>query len=287
MAGTPIIPGRPANPVGQVQRVRKAARAWAVHLDALRHWLNELIDRIPVRVVNDARYDYQIDLGALREVVREILVRMGNGPSESVLDQVMAAYEEGTGLSVINLSKITDSYTRSVTHVLSSHQYMRRSALIRARVLEEMKGFAGESGQELSRILSEAVENGLNPRALKDRLADRFGMSKARAERIARTEIAGALRRGRLDEAQDAEENLGINTGMLWISALSPTTRASHAARHAHIYSTQEVREFYARDGNGINCKCGQTEILLNDDGSPMTPAVVARLTRRKSTASN
>lgn len=282
MAGSPIIPGRPENPVGQVQRIRKATQAWSRYLDQVRRWLFETIDDMPVRVANAARYEYQIDLAQLREVVRQILLRMGNGPINYLLDQVMAAYEDGTGLSAINLSKITDTYTRTVTQVLSSAPYMRRTALIRARVMEEMRGFAGEAGQELARELSEAVENGLSPMSLKNKLAERFQITKGRAERIARTEITGALRRARLDEAQDAKDTLGINTGMLWISALSPTTRATHAARHGHVYDQQEVREFYSRDGNGINCKCGQTEILLNDDGTPATPAVIERLLRRQ-----
>lgn len=282
MARQPINPGTTSNPVGQVRRIRRASRAVSAHLSRVQSWLLSEIDAIPVRVVNDARYDYQIDLGNLRRITTELAFRLAGDADDEVVRQTMAAYEEGTGQSVTNLSTISDDYTRSITQVLSSQPYMRRTALIRARVFEEMQGFSGGVADDLGRVLSEAVENGLNPMALKSTLSERFDISRSRAERIARTEITGALRRARLDEAQDAQTTLGIRTGMLWKSALLATTRASHAQRHGLIYSQQEVREFYSVDGNGINCRCTCFEVLLNAQGEPVTPRIVDRLQEQK-----
>lgn len=292
MAGNPTLPN-PKNPVGQVSRIRKASSAVARNLAAVMRWLFEEIDRIPKTTVtvsavagsdiiaNDSTYQYQVDLANLQRITREIAMRLGLH-DKAVVDQVLAAYEDGTAQTIANLSLITDEYTRTVTQVLNSVPYFKRTAIIGARVFEEMQGFTGQTAADLSRVLYEGVLNGQNPRALKKTLSARFDVSAGRAERIARTEITGALRRATWDESQDARERLGIETGMLWFSALSPSTRATHAARHGKVYTAQEVREFYSVDANGVNCKCSQKPVLLNADGTPRNPKFIERVRSRK-----
>ena len=65
---------------------------------------------------------------------------------------------------------------------------------------------------------------------------------------------------------------------MVHMSALAPTTRADHAARHGNLYTPQEAREWWARDANSINCRCSVTEVLVNEDGQPTTPELVERI---------
>jgi SPP1 gp7 family putative phage head morphogenesis protein len=194
-----------------------------------------------------------------------------------IVNEVSQAYAEGTARAVRNLSVITDDYTASITAVLRSQPYLRRQALMQARVFEQMQGFTGDTARDLARVLRQGIENGQNPLEVAKTIRDRFGVSHSRAKTIARTEITGALRRARLDEAQETEVRLGLKTKMLWFSALSPTTRESHAERHGNLYTPQEVRNFYSVDGNAINCQCSQTETLVDDEGNPLTPQVVER----------
>lgn len=282
--GNPILPSSRSNPVGQVRRIREASRAWGRHIQGVRQWLAGEFAKIPREFIRTNhlhanRYEYAIDLTELRRIIREMERRLGSdAPRVMMVNRVMAAYEEATADSVVNLSRITDEYTRTVTQVIRSAPYQRRVALIRARVFEEMEGFAGDTARELGRVLSQGIENGLNPRDITGDLSERFGVSRSRAERIARTEITQAHRRGRLDEATEAQERLGIQTKMLWLSALSPTTRENHAARHGNLYTQDEVREFYSDSGESINCKCSQVETLVDDRGNPATPDVVRRV---------
>lgn len=90
----------------------------------------------------------------------------------------------------------------------------------------------------------------------------------SRAKAIAQTEQVGALRQAQWNETDWAADRLGLNTGLLWLSALKPTTRSWHASRHGRVYTTEEVRDFYAVNGNRYNCYCSQIPVLLNDDGS-------------------
>lgn len=240
-----------------------------------------MLEQIPVRVVNDARYDYQVDLTQLQSVVEQIIAQL-RAAGEPMAEAATGAYAEGTAQASVNLSGLTEDYARPITSLLASEPYRRRTALLGARVFEAMQGFAAESGADLARLLLTGAEEGRNPLDVARDIRAAFDVSRSRAERIARTEINGALRRGRLDEAQDAQERLGIRTGMLWASALKPTTRPSHARRHGKVYSVEEVRDFYSRSSDSINCMCAQTEVLLDDNGQPKSRRAIDRMTARR-----
>lgn len=289
MAGQPILPRSITNPVGQSSRVNRVTGAIDDALGAVEDWLIQRFEQIPTEsivvsrfFINRSRYEYQISIPDLELLVEELAVQLGIVPDQYVVDQVIGAYEVGTNLAVTNLANISDDYTRNITQVLMSEPYQRRVALIGARVFEEMQGFEGDTGRDLARVLREAVQDGLNPRDVVETIRNRFGVARSRAARIAQTEITGALRRGRWDEAQDAETRLGLRVRLLWVSALKPTTRLWHASRHGSIYTVQEVREFYATGANAIFCYCGQVEILVKADGTPVTGRPVLKLKKQK-----
>lgn len=230
-------------------------------------------------VVNEGkRYRYLIDLGRLQAIVDEIRARLGDAAAQSVAEAASASYKQGTAMAALNLAGITDDYTRDVTRALMQDEVVKRSALAAARVHEVMEGFSGDTAAALGRIIVSGVEDFVGPRVIARRIRKRFKVSKARAERIARTEVVGAMRRGRLDEADRASEQIGSEVKMIWYSALMPTTRHSHAARHGELYIPQEVREFYEVDGNAINCRCAQVEAVLDGSGQPISRKLLARL---------
>ena len=289
MPNQPIVPRSITNPVGGSERIAKTVKAIDDALLSIEAWLVSRFNDIPVKeiavnslFVNKYRYEYQISIPDLETLVQEMLVQLGIIPDEYVIKQVTDAYEAGTGLAVTNLANISQDYTRNITSILLSEPYQRRVALIGARVFEDMKGFEGDLGVQLGRILRGAVQDGLNPRDVVGELKNRFDISARRAATIAQTEISGALRRGRWDEAQDAQEKLGIRLRLLWISALKPTTRLWHAQRHSLLYTVQEVREFYAASANSVNCYCTQVETLVDDNGKALTPKLIDRLEGQK-----
>lgn len=284
MAGKPIIPRSKGNPVGQVRRIRKAGAAVTRQLKPVRKFLRDWVKSLSYErlTVNASKYEYQVSTGELQQVVDQIALKMLENSSHTLIaNEASAAYQEGTAQSVTNLANISDDYTREITQVLASAPYQKRSALVAARVFEEMKGFDADASRALGRTLRQAIEDGESPTAITGKLSEQFGITKKRAERIARTEITGALRRGRWDEAQDAQTRLDIRTKLMHLSALSPTTRVSHEARHGRLFSVQEVREFYSQDANGINCKCTQVEVLVDADGVPLTKGAVDQQRKR------
>lgn len=283
----PILPPSRSNPVGQTERIKRALSIVRKFYSRLRNRLLRFFVRIPrevVRTPDGTRYNFLIDVAELEQFTRQFIRDMEGFPIEQIWTQVQGSYSAGTGVAVTNLAGLTDDYTRTITQVLASRPYQRRVALIRARVFEDMQGFQGQAGRQLAGILSRGIEDGLNPRVIASQLSERFGISKRRAERIARTEIQTAQRRAIWDEDADANERLGIRTKLLWFSALSPTTRRTHARRHGNEYSNQDVREFYSTSGNSVNCKCSQRSVLVDDDGSilPTNRKLIDRLDSQK-----
>lgn len=272
----PLIPRSKTNPVGQADKIRRARDAVFADIDkaqqdALDAWAALPVARQNGRVLNRAFYEYLIDLPALKNIVDAIATTLRRGTGRTVMQaQVEAAYRSGVGMASANLSRLIDDYTRSVTAVLSDYQVMRRAALAGARVYEFMDGFAGDTAADLARIMFQAVQDGQNPHDVARVIRQRFSVSKVRAERIARTEITGALRRGRWDESKDAEEKFGLEVRLIHVSALIPErTRPSHAARHGRIYTREEEADWYSKDGNGINCLCSTSEVTFKD-GKPI-----------------
>jgi SPP1 gp7 family putative phage head morphogenesis protein len=268
--------------------VRKAEAAMARRLRAIEQWLMRELEAIPARAralnaAGEPRYEYLIDTERLRGIVARLRDLFGeSGMAALMVDTALEGYEASTATAVTELARLTDDYTRSITAALGEAAYARRSALVGARIFEQMKGFEGEAANDLADTLMRAIQDGESPRTAARTIRDRFGVQRSRAERIARTEITGALRRGRRDEARDAQERMGIRTKMLWFSALSPTTRPSHAARHGNLYTEAEVEEFYSRDGNTIHCKCSQSIVLVDENDQPLTGQDLIEAERRR-----
>ncbi len=242
---------------------------------------------------DDRTYEYLLDQFVLddvnayiAELINEWIIRAING-EPIVVGQAELAYQQSTAASVVSLAAQTEAFRRTVEETLISAPYRTRIALLRARIFEEMRGFSDQLRTELARTLADGMARGQSPRVIARTIKARIGVralddgsttgARARAERIARTEINVAHRRAIWEE--DAQTNAeGIRTRLLWVSALSATTRPTHASRHGHTYTRAEVQEFYARDGNAINCKCTQVAILVDEKGKPLSDALPGKL---------
>lgn len=286
---TPSVPRSKTNPVGQTKRIDKARKAAFADIRKAQKLAIEAVESWPYQIKNDihanAFYEFLIDVEQLRQLVDAIRSAVANGGgAEAIRAAAEAAYREGVSRAVENLARISDDYPRTVLQRLGDQLVIRRATLAGSRAFEQMEGFAGQTGQDLARILFQAVQDGENPRATARTIRRRFSVAKSRAERIARTEITMAHRRGRWDEAQDAEDRFGVKTRLLHNSALiAGRTRRSHAARHGKLFTREEEAAWYASDGNAINCLCSQTEVVLGEDGEPISgKKLLERMKKRR-----
>jgi len=153
-----------------------------------------------------------------------------------------------------------------------------------SRAFEEMQGFSGQTAKDLGQVLFRAIQDGENPKQTAKTIRERFGVSKSRAERIARTEITGALRRGRWDEVRETQKKVGDTIRLIHYSALIfGRTRTTHAERHGKIVTVGEQAAWYASNGNAINCLCSQSEVVVDENGEPIFgKALLDRMAKQK-----
>lgn len=225
--------------------------------------------------VNARTYVYDMtaaQLADLLQIVQTILDdALLDGGSQSLwaLDYVAAEYERGTLEAFNNLSQQSPVYTSQTTlqQLLSSPAYQNQIASAYISTYSDWKGISDAALADLANVIADAIGRGINPRETASIVSKRLDVSMSRAKTIAQTEQVGALRQAQWNETDWAADRLGLKTGLLWLSALKPTTRSWHASRHGKVYTTEEVRDFYSEMKNRANCYCSQIPVLLTDDG--------------------
>jgi len=240
--------------------------------------------------VNAGKFIYDMtpqELAELLEAVQGILddyLLDGGEDNQWAMDYVAAEARRGTLEAFNNLSQQSQVYASQTTlqQLLSSPGYQNQIASARLTTFSDWKAISDAARADLTGIITDAVARGVNPRETASVISKRLDVSMSRAKSIAQTEQVGALRQAQWNETDWAADRLGLNTGLLWLSALKPTTRIWHASRHGRVYSTEEVRDFYAENGNRYNCYCSQIPVLLNDDGSIFNEGLAGKLAKER-----
>lgn len=240
--------------------------------------------------VNAGKFIYDMtaaELADLLQVVQSILDdELLDGGSQNLwaMDYVIAEYDRGTLNAFTNLSVQSQIYASQTTlqQLLSSPGYLNQIAAARLTTFSDWKVISDTARGDLTNIITDAVARGVNPRETANVISKRLDVSMSKAKTIAQTEQVGALRQAQWNETDWAADRLGLKTGLLWLSALKPTTRWWHAAEHGKVKTTDWVREFYSRDGNKYHCYCGQIPVLLNDDGSIFNEGLAEKLAKER-----
>lgn len=283
----PILPRNIEDPTGVDRLERGAMLRYKEKLSRIGREYPALIQRLNPQLAVNARYTYELDEATLNYIlsqgnllIDEILLEGGQQSPWLYEKYVSVAYQRGTGQEFANLSAQSPAYAaevESLRELINSEPYRLRIGLVKSRVFEEMKGLSATVKADMARVLTDGIARGLNPSEVARALKVRAGLEEYRANRIARTEITTALRRARWDESESAQEQFGLKTMLLHLSALSATTRIKHALRHAHTYTIAAVREFYSQGSESINCKCTQISVLVDDDGNPINETIIER----------
>ncbi|MEE6016261.1 phage minor head protein [Escherichia coli] len=241
--------------------------------------------------VNAGKFIYDMtpqELAELLEAVQGILndyLLEGGENNQWAMDYVVAEARRGTLEAFNNLSQQSQVYASQTTlqQLLSSPGYLNQISAARLTTFSDWKVISDTARGDLTNIITDAVARGVSPRETASVISKRLDVSMSRAKTIAQTEQVGALRRAQRNETDWAKERLGLNTAILWISALKPTTRATHGARHGKTYTTDEVAEFYSKDGNSYNCYCANIPCLLDDEGKLYNEGLAEKLSKEQS----
>ncbi|WP_410260636.1 phage minor head protein [Klebsiella pneumoniae] len=240
--------------------------------------------------VNAGKFIYDMsaqELADLLEAVQVILddyLLEGGEQNLWAMDYVAAEAQRGTLEAFNNLSQQSQVYASQTTlqQLLSSPGHLNQVAAARLTTFSDWKVISDTARGDLTNIITDAVARGVNPRETASVISKRLDVSMSKAKTIAQTEQVGALRQAQWNETDWAAERLGLNTGLLHLSALKPTTRTTHAFWHGKVRTVQEVRDWYAVDGNRYHCYCSQIPVLLNDDGSIFNKGLAERLAKER-----
>ncbi len=279
----PTIPGTPEERTGTTRILRRAVREITRRFAGLQRDVLAIFDAIRVYGGNDAamaRTLYALtpeELAATSQALQDALDRWlleGRDPRHSFW---YSPYDEeaaqlGSAQSAANLTRLSEGYaaTRSLQQIVYSDAYRNRVGMAQVKSFEHWTGLSAGLRSELSQIIGRAVVDGKNPKAVRTEIMERLDVSRSKAAQYSQTDITDTLRQARWAESDYATETLGLNLGLLWTSALIPTTRATHAAKNGKVLTSAQVRDFYGRDGNRYNCHCAQTECLLDTENRPI-----------------
>jgi len=240
--------------------------------------------------VNAGTYIYDMTAAQLADLLQRVQLILDDslldGGSQNLwaLSYVAAEYERGTHQAFTNLSVQSPIYEQQTTlsQLLSSPAYQNQIAAAYVSTYSDWKGISDSTRADLANVISDSIGRGVNPRETAGIISKRLDVSMAQAKNIAQTEQVGALRKAQRLEIDWTRERLGLNTAVLWMSALKPTTRSWHAARHGKTYTTEECEAFYAERGNRYHCYCANIPVLLDDDGQVVNKGLVESLDKER-----
>ncbi|WP_340617480.1 phage minor head protein [Xenorhabdus entomophaga] len=307
--GTPIIPRNKRDPTQSYRSVNKMFRDIEQRYYDIKTALRQLLDqRLTGRTiesnaklsyvmhgntlyhVNTGTYIYDMtstqlaDLLEILQVILDDYLLAGGKDQLWAFSYVADEYQRGTLNAYTNLGAQSAVYAQQTTlsALLSTPAYQNQIATAFVATYSDWKGLSDAARADLSHVIAEAIARGVNPRETAAIVSKRLDVSMSMAKNIAQTEQVGALRQANWNEMEWARERLGLNTQLLWLSALKPTTRSWHAARHGKIYTKQEVEEFYSKNGNRYRCYCAQQPVVLDDDSKLYNTGLTERLTEER-----
>lgn len=240
--------------------------------------------------VNAGAYVYDMSATQLADLLQRVQIILDDALLEGgsrnlwALSYVSDEYERGTHQAFTNLSVQSPIYEQQTTlaQLLSSPAYQNQVAAAYVSTYSDWLLESDRARGDLANVISDAIGRGINPRETARIVSKRLDVSMARAKNMAQTEQVGALREAQWNETEWSKERLGLNTALLHLSALKPTTRTTHAFWHGKTRPVDEVREWYSRDGNRYHCYCSQIPVILDDDGKIVNTGLVERLLKER-----
>jgi hypothetical protein len=136
-------------------------------------------------------------------------------------------------------------------------------------IFSEMKTFADKVSTQISRKIIDGMKVGLRPAEIIDSINERSDVAISSSETLIDTQTNEAYNDGKTDTIISLSNQTGLDVYVQHISALLPTTRDDHAARHLKFYTVNQQNKWWNEGANRINCHCTIKPALLDSHGNP------------------
>ncbi|WP_256573601.1 hypothetical protein [Pseudomonas sp. B10(2017)] len=70
---------------------------------------------------------------------------------------------------------------------------------------------------------------------------------------------------------------MGLAVRFMHMSALSPSSRPSHVARHGKLFTGEEMLEWWATSDNSKGCRCSFAMVPVTANGRTLVPGLLTR----------
>lgn len=290
------------DPTGQAPTRRRGQRGMLRRIGQAERAVKRLFRAIPrkrraVTPLSNAKtipvYDYQITAGELEQLERQIRDAVADEIVETRFDRmppnwwwqepIEQAYRSGTAEEVVEFNQlVTAELVRTRTMrglqtqrlevgaVLRSPEYVQALDRIYVRNFGDVKTLSDKAAAEAVGVINRGIAAKQPPSKITEDIAGRFDVTRSAAKRLVDTNVNQAYNDARLDASDIAAEQTGMRAGVLHLSALIPTTRGGHAARHGNAYTTAQQRQWWDEGANRINCKCSTRTVLIDRAGKPI-----------------
>jgi SPP1 gp7 family putative phage head morphogenesis protein len=227
---------------------------------------------------------------SLLQITNRSTLRPGGEPWSN--QYVQSAYQMGLSYAMDNVRRRAGSLARdlgipdidlppsfrsvgdTISALMNQPFHADRLALAYTRVFDELKGVTAAMDQQISRVLSEGLAQGLNPRDIGAKIADRVEkIGGTRGRLIARTEVINVHQQAALNEYYATENATGEVVLIEWNATMDARTRDTHAERHGRVYTKEEA---YALIGEP-NCRCALLPYIPAVQGIPKKATQAAR----------
>lgn len=135
---------------------------------------------------------------------------------------------------------------------------------------QQLKGLSDKTSKQVYDVMIEGMNGNKTKREIVKDIKRRFEVSESGAKRIVETEINKYNNNARMDVISLINKNTSLSVAGVHLSALLPTTRYWHGARHKKVYTAAQQRRWWDQGSNRINCHCSFTSILLNKKKKPL-----------------
>ena len=211
-------------------------------------------------------------------------------------DNIEQPYRQGTAESLVSFNQLIAGAAIAgvlvkglpprpvpIEQVLLSESY--REALNKAYVtnFESVKTLSQRTSSQVMQKINAGIEAGNTPTAIANDISERFDVARSSAKRIADTEINKAYNDSKIRANDIAASETGLRSGVIHISALTPTTRNTHAARHGNAYTTVDQLQWWDSNANRINCKCTTISVLIDSKGKVVQTETQEKIKAEKS----
>ncbi len=283
------------DPTGQGRSRKRGATRLSVRLTRAERQIKALFRAVPRQrrseqvITNDSQivYDYALTPVESEQLQAEIRAILDDELLETQEDSipplwwwqnvVEQPYRQGTMQEVVQFNQLIAGAAAAgvlidgfppqkvpPAQVLSSPTYLQSLQGVYVENFQSIKGLSDTTAKQVIQQITSGVQSGNTPTQIREAITDRFGVAKSRAKRIAGTEINKAYTDSLMNATDIISEKTSLAAGVIHISALTPTTRATHAARHGNAYTTNQQTTWWNEGANRINCKCSVKSILVD-----------------------